>query len=62
MKAVGRLGFGVAESLAGAVSSRTRAVRGLANIVWGLGTLAALLGRDGQRFVNRPIPSIVDRR
>ena len=57
LKAVGRLGFGVAESLAGAVSSRTRAVRGLANIVWGLGTLAALLGRDGQRFVNRPIPS-----
>jgi succinoglycan biosynthesis protein ExoM len=52
VKALARLGFGIVEGLAGAVSSRTRAVRGLTNVVWGLGTLAALMGRGGQRPLN----------
>lgn len=41
VKATGRLGFGVVELLAGSVSSRTHAVRGLTNIAWGVGTIAA---------------------
>ena len=45
LKALLRLGYGTVETLAGAATSRTRAVRGLTNIVWGLGTLAALVGR-----------------
>lgn len=42
-KAVGRLGVGLAEVPAVFFLSRTRAVRGLTNIAWGLGTLAAFV-------------------
>jgi succinoglycan biosynthesis protein ExoM len=41
IKAVGRVGMGVGESALGVLISRTRAVHGLTNIAWGLGTLAA---------------------
>lgn len=40
-KAVGRVGVGIGESTLGLLISRTRAVHGLTNIAWGLGTLAA---------------------
>jgi succinoglycan biosynthesis protein ExoM len=41
IKAVGRVGVGLAEVPAGLLLSRTRMVHGLTNIAWGLGTLAA---------------------
>jgi succinoglycan biosynthesis protein ExoM len=44
-KAVGRVGLGIGESAIGLLISRTRAVRGLTNIAWGLGTLSAFIMR-----------------
>jgi succinoglycan biosynthesis protein ExoM len=52
VKAIGRIGVGAGEVLLGLVTSRGRAVRGLTNVVWGLGTLAALFGRSQQSSVN----------
>lgn len=42
VKAVLRVGAGVVESVVGLVVSRTRAVHGLTNIAWGLGTITAM--------------------
>lgn len=41
LKALARTTYGTAVALVGMVSSRTRVVRGLLDIAWGLGTLAA---------------------
>ncbi len=42
VKATGRLGLGTLEAISGLFGSRTRAVRGLTNVAWGLGTWSAL--------------------
>lgn len=40
-KAIGRLGYGALNATLGAVSSRERFARGVLDVAWGLGTLAA---------------------
>lgn len=51
-KAAGRLGLGFVDMVVGSVSSRTRTVRGLTNIAWGLGTIAVLIGPAHRRSIN----------
>jgi glycosyltransferase involved in cell wall biosynthesis len=46
VRATARLGLGVTRAAAGLVTSRTRAVRGLTDVVWGVGTLVALVTRQ----------------
>jgi succinoglycan biosynthesis protein ExoM len=45
LKAVARGGRGIADAAIGAVTSKSRAVRGLTDIAWALGTLNALISR-----------------
>jgi glycosyltransferase involved in cell wall biosynthesis len=43
-KALARIGYGIGQSGLGALASSSAANHGLANVAWGLGTLAGLLG------------------
>lgn len=49
-KAVARVGYGGAQTILGTLASASAASHGLANIAWGLGTLAAFVGVKVTRY------------
>ncbi len=52
LKALARMSAGAAQTVFGLVTTRTRAVRGITNMAWGAGTLAALFGPEQQSSIN----------
>jgi succinoglycan biosynthesis protein ExoM len=53
IKALGRIGMGLIQGCVGTLSSRARAIHGLTNVAWGVGSLAAMFGRSHQSSVNQ---------
>jgi glycosyltransferase involved in cell wall biosynthesis len=53
VKSLGRMAAGVGQTAIGTVASRTLAVKGLTNIAWALGTLAAIAGTDVDHYTRR---------